>query len=228
MIILRLFSLSLSPFWVCPSFSHSHYHVLVPWCTHAHTPHHHTPHTITYDSSWWSQVEEGPPDAIFGLVEAHKKDPRPNKVTLAIGAYRDDKGRPFVLPTVKKVLIPSWWQWSSKFKGFSYSQVEKQLAAKDLDKEYAGIMGFESFRNAAAALAFGKDDENLKNKLVSISSLLSWQQVWETSMNHWYQSVFCLGNWPEFWLCVEGVYIMFVPSHSTWLRRPFQAQVHYV
>ena len=72
---------------------------------HHHTPHHHTPHTITYNSSWWSQVEEGPPDAIFGLVEAHKKDPRPNKVTLAIGAYRDDKGRPFVLPTVKKVLI---------------------------------------------------------------------------------------------------------------------------
>lgn len=61
-----------------------------------------------------------------------------------------------------------------KVQGFLFSQVEKQLADKDLDKEYAGIMGFESFRNAAAALAFGKDDENLKNKLVSISSPLSW------------------------------------------------------
>ena len=55
-------------------------------------------------SSWWSQVEEGPPDAIFGLVEAHKKDPRPSKVSLAIGAYRDHEGKPFVLPTVRKVL----------------------------------------------------------------------------------------------------------------------------
>ena len=48
-------------------------------------------------------MEQGPPDAIFGLVEAHKKDPRPEKVSLAIGAYRDDQGKPLVLPTVKKV-----------------------------------------------------------------------------------------------------------------------------
>ena len=34
-------------------------------------------------------MEQGPPDAIFGLVEAHKKDPRPNKVSVVIGAYRD-------------------------------------------------------------------------------------------------------------------------------------------
>lgn len=54
-------------------------------------------------SSWWSGVEQGPPDAIFGLVEAHKKDPRPNKVSLAVGAYRDDEGKPWVLPTVRKV-----------------------------------------------------------------------------------------------------------------------------
>ena len=47
----------------------------------------------------------GPPDAIFGLVEAHKKDPRPNRVSLAIGAYRDEEGKPFVLPTVRKVII---------------------------------------------------------------------------------------------------------------------------
>lgn len=48
-------------------------------------------------------MEQGPPDAIFGLVEAHKKDPRPEKVSLAIGAYRDSDGKPLVLPTVKKV-----------------------------------------------------------------------------------------------------------------------------
>ena len=92
---------TITPHTITP---HHHTHTITSHTSH-HTPHHHTPHTITYNSSWWSQVEEGPPDAIFGLVEAHKKDPRPNKVTLAIGAYRDDKGRPFVLPTVKKVLI---------------------------------------------------------------------------------------------------------------------------
>jgi aspartate/tyrosine/aromatic aminotransferase len=48
-------------------------------------------------------VEQGPPDAIFGLVEAFKKDPRSDKVSLAIGAYRDGNNKPFVQPTVKKV-----------------------------------------------------------------------------------------------------------------------------
>ena len=56
-------------------------------------------------SSWWSGVEQGPPDAIFGLVEAHKKDPRPNKVSVVIGAYRDGQGKPWVLPTVRKVCM---------------------------------------------------------------------------------------------------------------------------
>ena len=55
--------------------------------------------------SWWSHVELGPPDAIFGLVEAFQKDPRPEKVSLAIGAYRDGNNKPFVLPTVKKVKV---------------------------------------------------------------------------------------------------------------------------
>ena len=54
-------------------------------------------------SSVWANVQEGPPDAIFGLVEACNKDPRPEKVNLAIGAYRDSEGKPFVLPTVRKV-----------------------------------------------------------------------------------------------------------------------------
>ena len=48
-------------------------------------------------------MEQGPPDAIFGLVEAFKKDPRSDKVSLAIGAYRDGNNKPFVQPTVKKV-----------------------------------------------------------------------------------------------------------------------------
>ncbi|CAI8006210.1 Aspartate aminotransferase, mitochondrial [Geodia barretti] len=56
----------------------------------------------TRTTSWWTHVEQGPPDAIFGLVEAFKKDPRPEKISLAIGAYRDANNKPFVLPTVRK------------------------------------------------------------------------------------------------------------------------------
>ena len=45
----------------------------------------------------------GPPDAILGVTEAFKKDTNPKKINLGVGAYRDDNGKPFVLPSVKKV-----------------------------------------------------------------------------------------------------------------------------
>ena len=48
-------------------------------------------------------MEIGPPDAIFGLVEAFKNDPRSKKVNLGIGVYTDDKGDPYVFPVVRKV-----------------------------------------------------------------------------------------------------------------------------
>lgn len=51
-------------------------------------------------SSWWSHVEMGPPDAILGVTEAYKKDTNPKKISLGVGAYRDDNGKPFVLPSV--------------------------------------------------------------------------------------------------------------------------------
>jgi len=50
-------------------------------------------------------VEMGPPDAILGITEAYKKDTSPKKINLGVGAYRDDNGKPFVLPSVKQVLI---------------------------------------------------------------------------------------------------------------------------
>lgn len=45
----------------------------------------------------------GPPDAILGVTEAYKKDTNPKKVNLGVGAYRDDSGKPFLLPSVKQV-----------------------------------------------------------------------------------------------------------------------------
>ena len=48
-------------------------------------------------------MEMGPPDAILGVTDAFKRDTNPKKINLGVGAYRDDKGKPFVLPTVKKV-----------------------------------------------------------------------------------------------------------------------------
>lgn len=47
--------------------------------------------------------------SIFELTAAYKADKFPKKVNLGVGAYRDNDGKPWVLPVVKKVcsfLIP--------------------------------------------------------------------------------------------------------------------------
>lgn len=45
----------------------------------------------------------GPPDAILGVTEAYKRDTNPKKINLGVGAYRDDNGKPYILPSVLKV-----------------------------------------------------------------------------------------------------------------------------
>ena len=46
-------------------------------------------------------------------------------------------------------------------------QAEADLLSQDLDKEYAGITGYETFQHSAAVLAFGKNCSQIDNKLVS-------------------------------------------------------------
>lgn len=50
-----------------------------------------------------SAVPQAPEDPLFGLMAAYRADTSPNKVDLGIGAYRDNDGKPWVLPVVKKV-----------------------------------------------------------------------------------------------------------------------------
>ncbi|CAG0917706.1 unnamed protein product [Notodromas monacha] len=96
-------------------------------------------------SAWWNDVEMGPPDAILGVTEAFKRDTNPKKINLGVGAYRDDNGKPFVLPSVKKAV--------------------EILHDKHLDKEYAGIIGLPDFVSAAVELALGSGNTVTKNKL---------------------------------------------------------------
>lgn len=56
-----------------------------------------------FHSSWWTEVQMGPPDPILGVTEAFKRDTNPKKMNLGVGAYRDDQGKPFVLNCVRKV-----------------------------------------------------------------------------------------------------------------------------
>ena len=49
-------------------------------------------------------------------------------------------------------------------------QAEQLILDRKVDKEYAGIMGYEFFRKEAYKLAFG-EDQNFKENCVRLSSL---------------------------------------------------------
>lgn len=66
-----------------------------------------------------------------------------------VGAYRDDKGKPYVLPSVLKA--------------------EDKVIASRLNKEYAGITGVPEFTSAAAKLAYGKDSSALDRVVITQS-----------------------------------------------------------
>ncbi|KAK4944995.1 aspartate transaminase aat1 [Elasticomyces elasticus] len=104
-------------------------------------------------ASVWSTVPQGPPDAILGITEAFKKDSNSEKINLGVGAYRDDKGKPYVLPSVK--------------------QAEQKVMQQNLDKEYAGITGVPDFTKAAALLAYGPNSAPLKEGRVAITQSIS-------------------------------------------------------
>lgn len=40
-----------------------------------------------------------------GVTEAFKADKDPRKINLGVGAYRDENGKPYILPSVKAVRL---------------------------------------------------------------------------------------------------------------------------
>lgn len=54
--------------------------------------------------SHFSRLDDIPLDSHYALREKFAADPVPTKVILGSGIYRDEHGKPWVLPTVKEVL----------------------------------------------------------------------------------------------------------------------------
>jgi len=88
-----------------------------------------------------------------GVTEAFKRDSDSNKINLGVGAYRDEKGKPFVLPSVR--------------------QAEESIIKAKYDKEYLPITGFPEFTKHAALLAYGKDSAPLKEDRIAITQSIS-------------------------------------------------------
>ena len=84
---------------------------------------------------------------ILQLVADFKNDSNPKKVNLGVGAYRDDHGKPWVLPAVK-------------------GAIQELNDDPEWEHEYLTMTGLPDFLEASALLLFGKDSPALKEKRI--------------------------------------------------------------
>lgn len=89
-----------------------------------------------------------PADAILGLIAEHRDDPRPNKIDLGVGVYRNAAGQTPVLDTVKKA--------------------EHRLVGTQTSKAYIGTAGDPIFNAAMQAMTFADSVSN--DRLVTIQT----------------------------------------------------------
>lgn len=107
----------------------------------------------TRAGSTWAHVKGGPPDPILGVTEAFKRDQDPRKINLGVGAYRDENGKPYVLPSVRKA--------------------EELILSQKGDKEYLPITGLANFTKNAAKLAYGSNSKPLQEDRIAITQSIS-------------------------------------------------------
>lgn len=89
-----------------------------------------------------------PADAILGLIAEHRDDPRPNKIDLGVGVYRNAAGETPVLDTVKKA--------------------ERRLVGTQTSKAYIGTAGDATFNKAMQEMTFADSVSN--GRLVTIQT----------------------------------------------------------
>lgn len=87
----------------------------------------------------FEQLQAAPPDKILALIAAYRDDPRPHKIDLGVGVYRDNEGRTPVLGAVR--------------------EAERRLLASQASKAYVGMAGDEGFNAAIMRLALGDQVE---------------------------------------------------------------------
>jgi len=103
--------------------------------------------------SAFAHVPQGPPDKIFGIVDKFKADSNSSKVNLVVGAYRDNDGKPVILPSVHKA--------------------QQKIFEGRLDNEYAAIGGLTSFIKNGLNLQFGDGSPPLEEGRVAAVQALS-------------------------------------------------------
>jgi aromatic-amino-acid transaminase len=90
-------------------------------------------------SSLFDRLEPQPPDSLLTLIGECRADPRPDKIDLGVGVYRDIDGATPILGVVKKA--------------------ERRLLDQQTSKGYLGPEGNLGFAAALKALVLGADGE---------------------------------------------------------------------
>lgn len=88
-------------------------------------------------SSLFEGLEPAPPDAIFGLLDSYRRDPRPQKINLSAGVYTGADGTTPVLAAVKAA--------------------EARLVDSEPTKSYLPIPGLPEYRRRVPRLVLGTD-----------------------------------------------------------------------
>jgi aspartate/tyrosine/aromatic aminotransferase len=83
----------------------------------------------------WNGVKAAPEDAILGLTEAFKKDPRFAKINLGVGVYKDEEGHTPILESVKAA--------------------EKRIFEAQNTKSYMPIAGEAAYGDEVQKMIFG-------------------------------------------------------------------------
>ncbi len=96
----------------------------------------------------FESLQAMPADAILGLIAEHRDDPRPNKIDLGVGVYRNAAGQTPVLDTVKKA--------------------EHRLVGTQTSKSYIGTAGDATFNKAMQEMTFADSVSN--GRLVTIQT----------------------------------------------------------
>ena len=100
----------------------------------------------------WDGVEAAAADPITGLAAALRDDPHQDKVGLCQGAYKDDDGNPFLLPSV--------------------AAAEAAMALEPADHEYSAVDGLAEFVRLSQEFVFGTDSSALREgRIASVQAL---------------------------------------------------------
>ena len=103
--------------------------------------------------SIFKDIQEAPPDPIFGANRAFQNDPAEKKVNLTIGVYRDEKGQPHKFQCVK--------------------DAELKYNEMNVDHEYLSMSGYQKFIDLALEFSYSKNSTPLKEKRIAAIQSIS-------------------------------------------------------